>query len=129
MLSREQQQEFKKILEDRYYALREEIRQELLRSDDEDYQALAGRVHDLEEESVADLLVDINLASIDRHIEEIREIDAALMRIAEGTYGICEDTGEAIPVERLRANPAARRTREAQEVFERTHAGGRHHTL
>lgn len=39
---------------------------------------------------------------------EVTNINAALNRIALGTYGICEKTGENIPVERLRVNPTAR---------------------
>lgn len=39
---------------------------------------------------------------------EREEINAALNRIALGTYGICEKTGEPIPVERLKVNPSAR---------------------
>lgn len=40
--------------------------------------------------------------------EEIIEIDAALGRIKDGTYGICEKTAKAIPKGRLLANPWAR---------------------
>ncbi|HEX5329206.1 TraR/DksA family transcriptional regulator [Sulfuricurvum sp.] len=39
---------------------------------------------------------------------EVEEINAALNRIALGTYGICEKSGKPIPIERLRANPTAR---------------------
>ena len=39
---------------------------------------------------------------------ELEEIDAAIARIAAGTYGIDEVTGEAIEPERLRAVPPAR---------------------
>lgn len=41
---------------------------------------------------------------------EIRynEIKRALEKIASGSYGICEVSGEEIPRERLEANPAAR---------------------
>jgi DnaK suppressor protein len=38
----------------------------------------------------------------------LHEIDAALQRIQEGTYGICEGTGELIPRARLEAQPWAR---------------------
>ena len=38
---------------------------------------------------------------------ELAQIDHALQRIAEGTYGVCEVGGESIPVERLEARPAA----------------------
>lgn len=43
------------------------------------------------------------------------EIDAALTRLALGTYGISEETGEPIPYERLRAMPWARRQASEQE--------------
>jgi len=61
------------------------------------------------EEALADLLVDIELASVDRHVQEIRDIDAALMRIAEGSYGKCCDCQDPIIIERLEAYPTARR--------------------
>jgi len=40
---------------------------------------------------------------------EIGDLDAALRKIDEGTYGICEVCGRPIPGERLEARPAARR--------------------
>ena len=43
------------------------------------------------------------------------EVDAALLRWRDGTYGICESTGEQIPADRLRALPWTRLTREAAE--------------
>jgi len=48
----------------------------------------------------------------DEGIEEgiqdtLRQIDAALKRIEDGTYGYCEVCGKPIPVERLRAIPWA----------------------
>ncbi len=120
-LTDHQLSEFRQLLKNRYQALREEIRAELLQSDEERYQELAGRVHDVEEAAVADLLVDLNLAGIDRHIQEIRDIDAALIRIAEGSYGICIDCEQPIGVERLKAYPTAKRCLKCQEVYERTH--------
>lgn len=39
---------------------------------------------------------------------ELVEVKAALKRIEDGKYGICEKTGEQIPLERLEAYPAAR---------------------
>lgn len=44
----------------------------------------------------------------DRAKHEIEEIDTALRRVAEGTYGICEACGDPIVEERLRALPATR---------------------
>ena len=49
----------------------------------------------------------------------LQEIDAAIRRLERGEYGICESTGEEIPVVRLKANPLATYTLEAQERRER----------
>lgn len=54
------------------------------------------------------------------------KIDHALAKFEDGTYGICELTGEEIPVERLRARPEAQYTIEAKEQLERRERGYRH---
>lgn len=56
------------------------------------------------------------LAVHDRH--QLREVEAALRRVAEGTFGICDETDDVIPVGRLRLQPTARYTVEAQEDLE-----------
>lgn len=48
----------------------------------------------------------------------LSEIDAAIKRLAEGEYGICQATGEEIPFDRLRANPLALYTVEHQSMIE-----------
>ncbi len=40
--------------------------------------------------------------------QELEEIEAALLRIAQGRYGLCLGCGECIPAERLRAVPECR---------------------
>ena len=110
--------DLKQKLDDRFYQLREEIRLELLKSDDQQFIDLAGRVHDREEESVADMLVDLQLSSIDRHIQEVRDIDAALIRIAEGSYGICLDCEDPISFDRLAVHPTAKRCSKCQTEHE-----------
>jgi DnaK suppressor protein len=40
-------------------------------------------------------------------LSRLEEIDAALDRIAEGTYGSCGQCGRAIPIERLELRPYA----------------------
>jgi DnaK suppressor protein len=49
----------------------------------------------------------------------IRQIDRALEKIEEGTYGICDITEEDIPIKRLEAIPYATMTVKAQEKFEK----------
>jgi len=122
MLTENQVREFKKLLDDRYFELCEEVRQELISTDDQTYIELAGQVHDLGEASVADLLVDLQLAEIDQHIKEIRAIDAALMRIAANRYGICVDCSVDIAPERLNAYPTAFRCHRCAVNHERNHA-------
>ena len=129
MVTDRQRLEFKARLKERFCDLREEIRLELLQSDNEHFIDLAGQVHDLEEESVADLLVDIDLAIVDLHVEEIRAIDRALMRIAEGEFGICAGCGTEIDVERLEVNPTATRCTDCQAAYEREHAGQHPRTI
>jgi RNA polymerase-binding transcription factor DksA len=123
MLNNSQIRDLKKMLDDRFFDLREEIRLELLDTDDQTYIELAGRVHDTAEASVADLLVDLQLADIDRHIQETRDIDAALMRIAAGSYGVCINCKASIAIERLQAYPTAKRCHRCQVNHESTYAG------
>jgi DnaK suppressor protein len=54
--------------------------------------------------------------------ERSSEVQAALLRMDAGTYGICEETGEAIPFERLLSEPTTRYTVEALELIERERA-------
>jgi DnaK suppressor protein len=59
-------------------------------------------------------------ATIGEQVERrLADVDRALQKIEEGTYGICDDTGEPIPKGRLEAVPEAIRTVEAQQRYER----------
>lgn len=61
----------------------------------------------------------INLNLTDQEMKILRQIDRALEKIHEGTYGICDITGEEIPLKRLEAVPYATMTVKAQEEMER----------
>lgn len=61
----------------------------------------------------------LELRTRDRYRKLINKIDKALNRIADGTYGYCEETGEEIGIKRLEARPIATLTIEAQEKHER----------
>jgi DnaK suppressor protein len=50
----------------------------------------------------------------------LRQIEQALVRLDNGTYGYCEDTGEPIDLRRLDAQPTATLTTEAQAQRERS---------
>lgn len=59
------------------------------------------------------------LSLLSREQDALHEVMSAIHRILDGTYGVCEDSGEPIPADRLRTMPWARRTREAQERADR----------
>jgi DnaK suppressor protein len=52
----------------------------------------------------------------------LKEVEAALLRMDDGSYGVCEETGDEIPWGRLRAEPTVRTTVEAQEQVEQQQA-------
>jgi DnaK suppressor protein len=55
--------------------------------------------------SLNDYLGDFLHLLSDAKREEIVRIDEALRRLDEGTYGICQQCGEPIPIERLEIQP------------------------
>ena len=128
-LSSQQIDELRSSMTARSSQLREEIRQTLLKSDSEQYAMIADQVRDLEDDSFADLMVDVNLAEIDRDLQELRLIDAAKLRMDDGSYGHCESCGLPIELARLRATPFASRCFDCQSAFERTHYQNIGHTL
>ena len=128
-LTQQQLHDLQQGLERRFRELGEIIRQELLSSDEEQYLELAGRVHDSGDESVADLLADVNLAVIDRHVEDIGQVERAILRMSAGTYGLCVDCGEDISPERLMAHPSAPRCMRCQSRRERDYAQPGHSKL
>lgn len=120
---------FRHRLLEREAELRADIRRELRKYDEEHYADLADRVNDPAERSVADLLVDVDLAEISRDVGEVRDIEHALLRIAEGRYGTCADCGAPIEPMRLDSLPSAVRCIECQQRFEARQSRPTHWTL
>lgn len=61
----------------------------------------------------------LELRTRDRQRKLVAKINSALLRLDEGTYGYCEETGEQISLRRLDARPVATLSIEAQERHER----------
>jgi DnaK suppressor protein len=57
--------------------------------------------------SVVDLSEEISLRQLNSHKGTLQKIDEALLKLSEGTYGICEDCGETISEKRLKILPFA----------------------
>ena len=61
---------------------------------------------------------ELELILDDRESAELRSVNAALKRIADGVYGVCMDCGVGIPAARLHAAPEAERCVACQERHE-----------
>ena len=94
-------------LRHRYAEIWTDVRRELQKRDEQRYEDLIQGVGDIEDEATADLLVDLNLAEINRDIEELRAVHAAIARLTRGEYGQCQSCGIEIPAARLEAVPQA----------------------
>src|SRR5829696_6409034 len=123
MENKELDQEF---VEDQRARL-EELRAELVRMVEgleEDQQDRAESEGDMTENDSGDMSQSLFTREMDATIEQTMEkrlesVDRALQKTEEGTYGICDDTGEPIPRGRLEAMPEAIYTVEAQQRRER----------
>ena len=62
---------------------------------------------------------NVEMRAINRQIKLISKIDSALIRIKNGTYGICQETGDPIGLKRLMARPIATLSISAQEKHEK----------
>lgn len=122
-LSEKQLQQLEQRLRNRRQELREIIHRELADSTQEDYTELAGVVHDAGDESFAELLRGMNLTTRARELDELRDVEAALERVRNGTYAKCMDCGDAITYERLDAYPTAKRCITCQSRHENRRGG------
>lgn len=77
-----------------------------------DWQATTGgmEVDNADENEVADLMeeLDENEAVTEQLQVQLKDVEDALEKIDNGTYGICENSGQPIDRARLEANPSAR---------------------
>lgn len=100
-----------------------EWRSELLRESSETIQNTLQETElqkpDLADRASAETDHALELRTRDRERKLISKINEALMRIDDGEYGYCEETGEPIGVARLEARPVATLSLEAQERHER----------
>jgi DnaK suppressor protein len=110
---RERYEILKAMLEDR----RREIKQKL-RSIRETLPAEAGEVKDAEEQMMADFVQEVDFALMQMKSRTLAKIDEAIRRLAQGTYGVCEDCGALVSENRLKALPFAERCRDCQERLE-----------
>lgn len=124
-LTEQDVQRFQRLLAKRREELRWLIHDALVESKRTDYIELAGAVHDSGEEAVANLLSEMDLSQLRREVEEIGDVEAALERIKDGSFGRCTDCGAAVDRARLAAYPSAKRCIACQTKRETAKRGGR----
>ena len=75
--------------------------------------SLEARASALAEEIRSDVKADLNAepetAALAQDVVELREVEAALVRLHQPEFGLCADCSADIPFSRLLANPAAKR--------------------
>lgn len=75
-------------------------------------------VGDVQDRAAEEEQFERSIRVSDHERARLVEIDAALARMDDGTYGICEETGDEIPFARLLLEPTTRYTVEALQVLE-----------
>jgi DnaK suppressor protein len=98
--------------------LRAEIAKQLKTQDDPRLVGLRNRMEDTDDWAVADAMAAMDIASVSRVLAILADVEAALARLDEGSYGECIDCGAGIPYARLSAYPAAKRCVGCQEIAE-----------
>ena len=86
-------------------------------------------VRDSVDMSLHDVNQEIALRLGERESQIVADIDQALMRIDEGSYGTCARCGKEIPERRLEALPTARYDAECQSAIEANSGEDEHATL
>ena len=123
MENRELDREFIEKQRARLEELRAELSQ-MVEGLEEDQRYRAEEEEDFTEHDSGDMSHSLFTREMDATVGQtlerrLQNVERALQKIEEGTYGICEDTGEPIPRGRLEAVPEAIYTVEAQQRHER----------
>ena len=122
-LTTQQTRKLERTLVARRSSVLTEAQEELARATEHSYEAIAGEVPDFGDQATASSLSDYDNAIARRHVEVIREIDDALVRIKAREFGRCTECDAEIGIARLMAFPTARRCVPCQTLHERTFAG------
>lgn len=111
-LSREQLEQLRGQLVDERQRLHANV-------DVEELSAVADfEVGDIEDKAAEELRRTNARLRQGHHTSRLAEVKAALSRLDDGLYGICDETGEPIPFGRLKLEPTTRYTVEALELLE-----------
>ncbi len=117
-LSPSERDELAQRLAARRQQLRAEVQRELQNSDDPRVVGFKNELAATEDWVLADILADLDITMVTRDIAELSAVEAALIRLNDGSYGTCSDCGAPIGWPRLNAQPTAERCIACQEKLE-----------
>ena len=103
-------QAFLKKQRQRLMKLRDELLRSIRDAQSEEtgvHSASVGEAHEFEEDAQKLAMLENEQNLIDRSRQRLRDIERALQKIEDGSYGLSDVSGEPIPPERLEAVPEA----------------------
>ena len=109
-MSEGQTEHFRQLLNAWKLELMEEVDRTMLHMKDD-----AANFPDPSDRATQESDFGLELRTRDRERKLLRKIDSALLRIEDGSYGYCDETGDEIGLRRLEARPVATLCLEAQE--------------
>lgn len=118
--SDEELEEFRTIINDMLDKARKEyntLRRVIMHNDSNDIEDTTPSFKTVEDDGAYQLSKEEASQLAQRQYKFIQNLEAALVRIENKTYGICRETGKLIPKERLRLVPHATLTVEAKEML------------
>lgn len=118
--SDEEIEEFRTIINDMLDKARKEyntLRRVIMHNGSNDIEDTTPSFKTVEDDGAYQLSKEEASQLAQRQYKFIQNLEAALVRIENKTYGICRETGKLIPKERLRLVPHATLTVEAKEML------------
>ena len=109
-MNKDQLEHFRQLLLAWKRELMEEVDRTMLHMKDD-----AANFPDPNDRATQESEFGLELRTRDRERKLLKKIDSALVRIDDGSYGFCEETGDQIGLRRLEARPVATLCVEAQE--------------
>lgn len=118
-LTKTELRKFKQILNDERDRVLQSVNRavKVIQHEDGEVESGAGRAHSnhMADQGSDEFQYETQLKLSASQSEYLREVEAALQRIEDGAFGICEVSGKPIGKARLKAIPTARLSIEAQE--------------
>src|SRR3990172_6963494 len=107
MMSNKKQESLRKMLTEKKREIWNDVKDKLFQQLGKDYRSEMDTVLDEGDKALSDLAEETGLTLVDLRRDTLEKIGHALKKLEEGTYGICEDCGNGISEQRLKALPFA----------------------